>query len=398
MKKIIPSHRTEKITYAVRDIVLLADEAARQGREMLYLNIGDPNKFDFQTAPHIVEAVSRAMRDNYNGYAPSSGIEEGRQAIINCARSKGIDRIRDVFVTTGASEAIDICLTALVNPGENVLIPSPGYPLYSAIINKLSGEPRPYYLNEDDNWQPDIEDIASRIDEKTRAIVIINPNNPTGAVYREEVLRGIIALALEHNLVIFSDEIYDSLILDDISHISTASLNGDLPVITFNGLSKNYLAPGFRIGWGIVSGPEDELRDYVEAINKLLRARLCANHPIQWAIKVALEGDQDQLIEVRQKLRRRRDITVEMLNAIDGITCVRPEGAFYAFPRLHIDGSDDEFVRELIRETGVVVVPGSGFGERPGTKHFRVVYLAPEEVLEKAYERIGDFLSQRRRR
>ena len=392
MKKIIPSHRTEKITYAVRDIVLLADEAARQGREMLYLNIGDPNKFDFQTAPHIVEAVSRAMRDNYNGYAPSSGIEEGRQAIINCARSKGIDRIRDVFVTTGASEAIDICLTALVNPGENVLIPSPGYPLYSAIINKLSGEPRPYYLNEDDNWQPDIEDIASRIDEKTRAIVIINPNNPTGAVYREEVLRGIIALALEHNLVIFSDEIYDSLILDDISHISTASLNGDLPVITFNGLSKNYLAPGFRIGWGIVSGPEDELRDYVEAINKLLRARLCANHPIQWAIKVALEGDQDQLIEVRQKLRRRRDITVEMLNAIDGITYVRPEGAFYAFPRLHIDGSDDEFVRGLIRETGVVVVPGSGFGERPGTKHFRVVYLAPEEVLEKAYGRIDNFI------
>ena len=366
MKKIIPSHRTEKITYAVRDIVLLADEAARQGREMLYLNIGDPNKFDFQTAPHIVEAVSRAMRDNYNGYAPSSGIEEGRQAIINCARSKGIDRIRDVFVTTGASEAIDICLTALVNPGENVLIPSPGYPLYSAIINKLSGEPRPYYLNEDDNWQPDIEDIASRIDEKTRAIVIINPNNPTGAVYREEVLRGIIALALEHNLVIFSDEIYDSLILDDISHISTASLNGDLPVITFNGLSKNYLAPGFRIGWGIVSGPEDELRDYVEAINKLLRARLCANHPIQWAIKVALEGDQDQLIEVRQKLRRRRDITVEMLNAIDGITCVRPEGAFYAFPRLHIDGSDDEFVRGLIRETGWLLYPAPVLGSVRG--------------------------------
>ena len=392
MKKIIPSHRTEKITYAVRDIVLLADEVARQGKEMLYLNIGDPNKFDFQTAPHIVEAVSRAMRDNYNGYAPSSGIEEGRQAIINCARSKGIDRIRDVFVTTGASEAIDICLTALVNPGENVLIPSPGYPLYSAIINKLSGEPRPYYLNEDDNWQPDIEDIASRIDEKTRAIVIINPNNPTGAVYREEVLRGIIDLALEHNLVIFSDEIYDSLILDEIPHVSTASLNGDVPVITFNGLSKNYLAPGFRIGWGIVSGPEDELRDYVEAINKLLRARLCANHPIQWAIKVALEGEQDQLIEVRQKLRRRRDITVEMLNAIDGITCVKPEGAFYAFPRLHIEGSDDEFVRELIRETGVVVVPGSGFGERPGTKHFRVVYLAPEEVLEKAYGRIDNFI------
>ena len=389
---IIPSHRTENITYAVRDIVLLADEAARQGKDMLYLNIGDPNKFDFQTAPHIVDAVSRAMRENYNGYAPSSGIEEGRRAIIDCGRRKGIDSIQDVFITTGASEAIDICLTALVNPGENVLIPSPGYPLYSAIINKLSAEPRPYYLNEDDNWQPDLSDIAARIDEKTRAIVIINPNNPTGAVYREEVLRGIVDLALERDLVIFSDEIYDNLILDDIPHLSTASLSADLPVITFNGLSKNYLAPGFRIGWGIVSGPEDPLRYYVEAINKLLRARLCANHPIQWAIKVALEGEQDQLIETREKLGRRRDITVEMLNAIDGITCVRPEGAFYAFPRLHIEGSDDEFVRELIRETGVVVVPGSGFGERPSTKHFRVVYLAPEEVLEEAYRRIGNFI------
>lgn len=392
MKKIIPSHRMEKITYAIRDIVLLANEVARQGKEMFYLNIGDPNQFDFQTAPHILEEVFRAMRENYNGYAPSSGIEEARRAIIDCARSKGIDLIRDVFVSTGASEAIDICLTALVNPGENVLIPSPGYPLYSAIINKLSGEPRPYYLNEDDNWQPDIEDIASRIDEKTRAIVIINPNNPTGAVYREEVLRGIVDLALEHNLVIFSDEIYDNLILDDISHLSTASLNREVPAITFNGFSKNHLAPGFRIGWGIISGPEDNLRDYVEAINKLLRVRLSANHPIQWAIKVALEGEQDQLIEVREKLSRRRDITVEMLNAIDGITCVRPEGAFYAFPRLHIKGNDDKFVRELVRKTGVVVVPGSGFGERPGTKHFRVVYLAPEDVLEEAYRRIGNFM------
>jgi len=392
MKKIIPSHRTEKITYAVRDIVLLADEVARQGKDMLYLNIGDPNKFDFQTAPHILEKVFQAMRDNHNGYAPSSGIEEARRAITDSARSKGIDRIRDVFVTTGASEAIDICLTALVNPGENVLIPSPGYPLYSAIINKLSAEPRPYYLNEDDNWQPDLSDIASRIDEKTRAIVIINPNNPTGAVYREEVLQGIVDLALEHNLVVFSDEIYDSLILDDIPHLSTASLSVDLPVITFNGLSKNYMAPGFRIGWGIVSGPEDSLRSYVEAINKLLRARLCANHPIQWAIKAALEGEQDQLFDAREKMVRRRDITVEMLNAIDGITCVRPEGAFYAFPRLHIKESDDEFVRELIRDTGVVVVPGSGFGERPSTKHFRVVFLAPEEVLEEAYRRIDNFI------
>lgn len=392
MKRIIPSKRTEKITYAVRDIVLLAEKVARSGKEMFYLNIGDPNKFDFRTAPHILDRVIKAMQDNYNGYAPSSGVEEARQCIIASAGRKGIEHIQDVFITTGASEAIDICLTALLNPGENVLIPSPGYPLYSAIINKLSGHPRPYFLNESDGWQPDLKDISSRIDSRTRAIVIINPNNPTGAVYREELLRGIVDLARKHNLVILSDEIYDSLILDDTSYVSTAALAGEVPVVTFNGLSKNYLAPGFRIGWGIVSGAEIELVNYLEAVNKLLRARLSANHPIQWAIKVALEEEQGHLIKVREKLSRRRDITVEMLNDIDGISCVKPAAAFYAFPRLDIKGSDNEFVERLIKETGVVVVPGSGFGERPGTRHFRVVYLAPEDILAEAYHRIGNFM------
>ena len=394
MKKIIPARRTENITYAVRDVIVLADQVARQGREMTYLNIGDPNKFGFETPPEIIEAVYRAMRDNLNGYAPSSGIEEAREAISRSARSKGISGIRDIFVTTGASEAIDICLTALLNQGENVLIPCPGYPLYSASINKLSGEPRPYYLDEENDWQPDINDIAAKIDEQTRAIVIINPNNPNGSIYREDVLRRIVELALEHDLVIFSDEIYDSLILEGGEHIATASLSEEAPVITLNGLSKNYLAPGFRIGWGIVSGRQDALQDYLEAINKLLRARLSANHPIQWAIKVALEGKQDHLVEVRKRLTRQRDITMEMLNAIPGITCVKPEGAFYAFPRLEISGSDERFAQELIKETGVVVVPGSGFGQKPGTKHFRVVYLAPEEVLERAYHAIAGFIKK----
>ncbi|MFH1037354.1 MAG: aminotransferase class I/II-fold pyridoxal phosphate-dependent enzyme [PVC group bacterium] len=392
-QKIIPARRTEKITYAVRDIVLLAEEAARQGREMLYLNIGDPNQFDFRTSPEIIEAVCRAMRNNYNGYAPSSGIEEAREAIREAARRRGIKRIQDVFITTGASEAIDICLTALLNQGDNALVPAPGYPLYSAIIHKLTAEPRPYYLDEENNWQPDLGDIAAKIDGRTRAIVIINPNNPTGSIYREEVLKGIIALAREHNLVIFSDEIYDSLTLDGKKHITTASLDPEAAVITFNGLSKNYLAPGFRIGWGIVSGLEEELADYLEAVNKLLRARLSASHPVQWAIKPALEGEGAHLVEAREKLTRRRDITVEMLNAIPGISCVRPEGAFYAFPRLHITGTDEQFVRELIRATGVVVVPGAGFGQKPGTRHFRVVYLAPEAVLEKAYRKIACFLA-----
>ncbi len=391
---ITPARRTEKITYAVRDIVVLADQVAKQGKEMLYLNIGDPNAFDFQTPRHIIEATYQAMLRNMNGYSPSSGVQEARDAIASAVRAKGIANILDLFITTGASEAIDICLTALANEGENVLIPSPGYPLYSAILHKLGVRPNEYYLDEESDWQPDVRDIAKKIDRKTRAIVLINPNNPTGALYRQEVLERIVELALEHRLVILADEIYDKLIFDGLRHVSIASLNQEVPVITLNGLSKAYLVPGFRIGWGVVSGKAEWLRDYIEAINKLLRARLCANHPEQWAIKSALQGDQSHLRDVMERLTRRRDITVRMLNAIPGISCVKPEGAFYAFPRLEVQGSDDEFVRALILETGVVVVPGSGFGQKPGTKHFRVVFLPPEQILENAYRRIGEFFAR----
>ncbi|MGQ9560097.1 MAG: aminotransferase class I/II-fold pyridoxal phosphate-dependent enzyme [Candidatus Oleimicrobiaceae bacterium] len=391
---IAPARRTEKITYAVRDIVVLADQVAKQGKEMLYLNIGDPNAFDFQTPRHIIEATYQAMLRNLNGYSPSSGVQEARDAIASAARAKGITNVLDLFITTGASEAIDICLTALANEGENVLIPSPGYPLYGAVLHKLGVRPNEYYLDEENDWQPDVRDIAKKIDRKTRAIVLINPNNPTGALYRQEVLERIVQLALEHRLVILADEIYDKLVFDGLRHVSIASLNQDVPVITLNGLSKAYLVPGFRIGWGIVSGKAEWLRGYIEAINKLLRARLCANHPEQWAIKSALEGDQSHLRDVMERLTRRRDITVRMLNAIPGISCVKPEGAFYAFPRLDLEGSDDEFVRALILETGVVVVPGSGFGQKPGSKHFRVVFLPPEQILENAYRRIGKFFAR----
>lgn len=391
---IAPARRTEKITYAVRDIVVLADQVAKQGKEMLYLNIGDPNAFDFQTPRHIIEATYQAMLRNMNGYSPSSGVQEARDAIASAARAKGIANVLDLFITTGASEAIDICLTALANEGENVLVPSPGYPLYGAVLHKLGVRPNEYYLDEENDWQPDVRDIAKKIDRKTRAIVLINPNNPTGALYRQEVLERIVQLALEHRLVILADEIYDKLVFDGLRHVSIASLNQDVPVITLNGLSKAYLVPGFRIGWGIVSGKAEWLRDYIEAINKLLRARLCANHPEQWAIKSALEGDQSHLRDVMERLTRRRDITVRMLNAIPGISCVKPEGAFYAFPRLDLEGSDDEFVRALILETGVVVVPGSGFGQRPGPKHLRVVFLPPEQILENAYRRIGEFFAR----
>lgn len=393
-----PATRTEHITYAVRDIVLLAQEAARSGKEMLYLNIGDPNQFDFETPPHILNAIEAALIMNYNGYSPSSGIPPAVAAVEREAQRNGIENVLDIFITTGASEAIEICLNALANEGENVLIPMPGYPLYNAILSKLGVIENPYYLDEENAWQPSLTDIASKINEKTRAIVLINPNNPTGSVYSEETLRGVIEIALRHNLVIFADEIYDKLVLDGGKHCSIAALNRDVAVVTFNGLSKSYLAPGFRIGWGIVSGREPVMRSYIEAINKILRARLCANHPIQYAIQPALEGDQSHLIAVKAKLTRRRDITVKRLNSIPGISCVKPEGAFYAFPRLHIGESDDLFVHGLVRETGVVVVPGSGFGQVPGSKHFRVVFLPNEEILEKAFSQLEHYMETYQRR
>lgn len=393
-RTISPAVRTEEITYAVRDVVVLAEKAAKRGLEMLYLNIGDPNVFDFYTPPHIIEAVHKAMMDNKNGYSASSGIKEGLAAVEKEAERKGIKNIRDIFITTGVSEAIDLCLTALVNEGENVLTPSPGYPLYQAILKKLNVIENSYYLDEANDWQPNVDEMASKINSKTRAIILINPNNPTGSVYSNEILLKVIDLAAKHNLVIFADEIYDKLILDGGHHVALASLNSEVPIITLNGLSKSFLVPGFRIGWGIISGEEARIRTYVEAINKLLRARLCANHPMQYAIKPALEGDQSHLSDVKARLTKRRDITFQMLNSTPEISLAKPNGAFYAFPSLHIKKSDDEFVRALIEETGVVVVAGSGFGQVPGTKHFRVVFLPDENKLKKAYEKILDFAAK----
>ncbi len=386
--QIKPAHRTEDIKYAVRDVVVLAQEVAAAGMKMCYLNIGDPNLFDFETPPHIVEAVYEAMKANRNGYAPSSGTKGAVKSITDQAARQGIKSVQHVFVTTGASEAIDLALTALVNPGENVLTPSPVYPLYTAILSKLDAVNNPYYLDEGNNWEPDIADIESKINDKTRALILLNPNNPTGTVYSKETLQAAIDLAIKHNLVIFSDEIYDKLLLDDKPYMSIASMTDQLPIVTFNGMSKAYLAPGFRIGWGIVSGPSEIVAEYSEAIQKLERARLSANHPEQYAIPAALDGDHAYLDSVLARLRSRRDLTVSRLNAIDGISCVKPQAAFYAFPRIELGVDDETFVQKLVRETGTVCVHGSGFGQRPGTQHFRVVFLAPEETLNRAFDNI----------
>ncbi len=393
LRKVFPSRRTEHIAYAIRDILQVAHERQEAGGDLLYLNIGDPVLFGFHTPKHLEDAAYEAMLQGHTGYSASEGVPEAVEAIRKEVVGKGIEP-HEILVTTGASEAIDFALSALVNKGENVLVPSPGYPLYNALLSRLIGEPRPYALDEDNDWQPDIDHMASQIDDKTRAIVIINPNNPTGAVYSEDTLRRVVELARRYNLVILSDEIYDKLILNGKQHISIASLDKELPMVTFNGLSKSYLAPGFRIGWSVVSGAPELVEDYTEAMRKLARARLCASHPKQFAIPVALNGNQQHVIETRKKLKARRDLTVDRLNAIPGISCQRPDGAFYAFPRIELDVRDEDFVKDLIRETGVVVVHGSGFGELPATPHFRLVFLPEESVLNEAYDRIEAYMKR----
>jgi alanine-synthesizing transaminase len=296
----------------------------------------------------------------------------------------------------------------LLNPGDNLLTPCPDYPLYSAVLAKLEIGLNAYYLSEEDGWQPDLEDIKKKITPKTRGIVLINPNNPTGAVCTRDTLEKIAELARQHNLIIFADEIYDKLVIDGKDGqdkkdgesktaplVAMAAVAPDVPVITFGGLSKNYLAPGWRIGWGIASGEASVIKPYLEGVNKLLRARLCANHPEQYAIKAALEGPQDHLIEVKNKLRSRRDLTMKWSRETPRVSCVAPRGAFYAYPSLDIPEGDDIFVTELIRQKHVTTVHGSGFGQRPGTKHFRIVFLPDEKTLMSAYAAIADFMRDR---
>src|ERR1700730_7151394 len=398
VREVAAAQRLDNVRYAIRDLASVAAEVTRQGHEVLALHVGDPNIFDFKTPQHLIEAVYKAMREGKNGYAPSPGIPEALQAIRGEAARKSISTIQDAFVTSGASEAVDIALTALINPGEHILTPSPDYPLYSAVLCKLGIAVTPYNLNEDDGWQPDLIDIQHKINGRTRAIVLINPNNPTGAVCSRRMLEQLAELARRNNLVIFADEIYDKLILDEskkTQHLSIAAIAPDVPVVTFGGLSKNYLAPGWRIGWGIVSGDATAVAPYVEGIHRLLRARLCANHPEQYAIKAALDGPQDHLTEVRNKLRARRDLTVHWCNSTLRMSCVSPRGAFYASPSLNIPEGDDVFVKELCRQKHVLVVHGSGFGQKPGTRHFRIVFLPDEPTLSKAYQSIAEFIRTR---
>jgi alanine-synthesizing transaminase len=396
--EILAAQRLEHVRYAIRDIAAVAEKVARQGKPVIPLNVGDPLAFDFQTPPQLIEAAYRAMRDGKNGYASSQGVPEAIEAVRADAERRGIKNVESVLMTYGVSEAIDFCLTALVNSGENVLIPCPDYPMYSTILAKLQAEANYYRLDEASGWEPDLDHMAAQVNDRTRAVVLVNPNNPTGATYSRRTMEAVAELARRHHLLILSDEIYDKLILDNQPHHSAAVLAPDVPTVTFNGLSKAYLVPGWRVGWAVVSGPPGTTEAFSASLMKLARARLSANHPMQYAVRPALEGSHEHLREVLEKLRARRDLTLRWCEQTPGVSCVPPRGAFYAFPRFEVAGSDEEFAKQLIIEKQVSIVHGSGFGVTGAVPHFRIVFLPEERVLNQAYQKIADFLPQWRSR
>ncbi len=388
-----PARHIANVKYAIRNIAAEAARLEAQGMKIVPCNIGDPLRFDFATPPHLVEAVSKALRDGANYYVASAGLKEAREAVAASMRPQV--RPEDVFITAGVSEALDLALTALLEAGDEVLLPSPGYPLYNAIAARLQAQVVPYYLDESKGWALDAEEIESKVSSRTKAIVICNPNNPTGAVASRAQLERVLEVARKHKLVVLSDEIYDRLLFSG-EHVPTATLADDVPLITLNGLSKAYLCPGWRVGWLAFHTPK-LLAPVAQAVQRLADARLCGPGPFQFAVKPALQGPQDHVTEVMKKLRSRRDLMVKRLRALPGISVVEPQGAFYALPSIEREwaGGDENFVLELVRETGVLFVHGEGFGQRPGSRHFRVVFLPPESVLTAAFDGLAAFLQKR---
>ncbi len=387
------AERTKNVKYAIRDIAVLAKQVAKK-KKVISLNIGDPNRFDFKTPAHLIAAVHKAMLQNKNFYADSAGEEEAIDAIADFYRGKGVTGIlnSDILISFGVSEAIGMCIAAFFNPGDNVLIPRPSYPVYSAYLNLYGVGQKFYTLNEEQNWNLDVSDIEKNIDEKTKAIVVINPNNPTGGVYDKQTLKDLVNLAGQHNLVILSDEIYDELILEGKMYHS-AALSKEVPVVTFNGLAKNFLAPGWRTGWTAIKDVSGNMKPARDALFQLARARLCAVTPQQYAIKSALEGNRKHTKEAIKKLKARRDITFKRINEIEGLSLAKPSAAFYAFPKINMNMDDKTFCTKLLEEEGVATVYGSGF-DMPG--HFRLVYLPQEPLLNEALDKIEGFVKRNR--
>ncbi len=386
--------------YAIRNIVAEARKVEASGRAVRYLNIGDPITFGFQTPPHLIEAVERAMRAGDNGYAPSVGIPAAREAVAAECIQRGMPMSADrVVITSGTSEGIELALTAMAGPGDEVLIPVPTYPLYTAVLAKIGARAVFYRTDPARGWQPDLDHVRSLITPATRALVVIDPNNPTGASYSDEARRALVNLADVHNFPLLADEVYADLAFDGPVG-ALAALNPDAPVITFSSLSKAYLAPGWRAGWMAVAGTS-RLDDLLAGIKKLADGRLCSTGPMEHAITAALTGDRSHQQRFRDALRERAGITTSRLNAIEGITVVPPTAAFYAMPKVALPPgkTDEDFVLGLLRATGVLCVYGSGFGTAPADGYFRVVFLAPPAELAEIYSLIagftGEFLSDR---
>lgn len=391
--------RVSGIRYAIRDVIQFARKLEKTGRQITYLNIGDPVKFDFDTPEHVKAALFDAVRIGENWYGESEGDPELREAI--CKKEKQVNNVdispNNVIVTTGVSEAIFMIMAALLEEGDEILVPGPTYPPYASYANFFRGRPVPYRTIEEEGWRPDVEDLHRKISSRTKGIVIINPNNPCGAVYDRKAVGAIIGLAAENNLVVLSDEIYDRIVYEE-EFVSTAPIAKDYPVIGLNGFSKTYLATGWRLGYLYFYDPEGRMEQLKESVKKEARIRLCANTPIQRAGTAALNGPQDHIEAMVEKLRRRRDYAWKRLNDIEGITCAKPRGAFYVFPKVHGIGqrwkTDMDFVRDLLEKTGVLFVHGSGFCETYGAGHFRGVFLPQIEILEEALNRLEEFMNK----
>jgi len=398
LKKISGSTRARNIEYAIRDVVVPATELERQGHKILKMNIGDPIAYDFDVPEFIKEGFCNAIQDGQNGYSPSYGIPLLRESIVKKERSQGCDvEEKDIVVGTGVTEMLQMIFGATIEDGDEILIPGPAYPPYISYTKFAGGNPISYRTIEEDGWQPDIDNLRSKITDQTKAICIINPNNPTGALYEEKTIRAIMDLAGEHDLMAISDEIYDKMTYEgDITY--TADVNKDVPLITLNGVSKVYLAPGWRVGYMAIRDPNDALEEIRDGIVRQARARLCASHPAQYAYNTALIGDQSHIAETNNILKERRDTAVKRIDEIEELSTQVPGGAFYMFPKIEDPKFQDDkkFVLDLLHQQHVLFVHGSGFSPDYGQGHFRLVFLPPIETIHKAFDNVEAFFKENR--
>ena len=398
------STKLDNVLYDIRGPIM---DAARQmeeeGQKIIKLNIGNLAPFGFDAPEEIQQDMIRNLPDSA-GYSDSKGIFAARKAVMHYTQQQGVKGVtlEDIYLGNGASDLIVMALNALLDEGDELLLPAPDYPLWTAATSLSGGTPVHYLCDETNGWMPDLQDIRSKITPRTKGIVVINPNNPTGALYSDELLLGIIELAREHGLVLLSDEVYDKILYEDARHTAMASLSTDVLTLTFNSLSKSYRSCGYRAGWMVVSGDKSSASDYIEGLDMLANMRLCANVPGQWAVQTALGGYQsiNELIAEGGRLRRQRDLAYELVTAIPGVTCVKPQAALYMFPRLDPEvypiKDDRQFFLDVLRATRVMLVQGSGFNY-PDNQHFRIVFLPHEDELREAINRLADFLANWRK-